>query len=141
MYGIAGERRLDEYELDWLPGYEDSTPVRVGNAAADQFQLDVYGEVVGVAAPGALGAAGDRHGVGLEPRLGLRRAPLAQARRGHLGGARRRAALHPLEGDGLGRRSTGPSATRRSFGLEARCDGWWRIARRDPRDILENGLR
>ncbi len=48
MYGIAGERRLDEYELDWLPGYEGSKPVRVGNAAAGQFQLDVYGEVLGV---------------------------------------------------------------------------------------------
>jgi GH15 family glucan-1,4-alpha-glucosidase len=48
MYGIAGERRLEEYELDWLPGYEGSRPVRVGNAAAGQFQLDVYGEVVGV---------------------------------------------------------------------------------------------
>ena len=48
MYGIAGERRPEEYELDWLPGYEGSRPVRVGNAAAGQFQLDVYGEVVGV---------------------------------------------------------------------------------------------
>jgi len=46
MYGIAGERRLDEYPLDWLPGYERSTPVRVGNAASGQFQLDVYGEVL-----------------------------------------------------------------------------------------------
>ena len=46
MYGIAGERRLDERELDWLPGYEDSTPVRVGNAASEQLQLDVYGEVL-----------------------------------------------------------------------------------------------
>ncbi|GIL30894.1 glycoside hydrolase family 15 protein [Actinocatenispora comari] len=50
MYGIAGERRLAEYELDHLPGYEGSRPVRVGNAAAGQFQLDVYGEVLGVAA-------------------------------------------------------------------------------------------
>jgi GH15 family glucan-1,4-alpha-glucosidase len=48
MYGVGGERRLDEFELDWLPGYEDSRPVRVGNAASGQFQLDVYGEVVGV---------------------------------------------------------------------------------------------
>ncbi len=48
MYGVAGERRLEEYELDWLPGYEGSRPVRVGNAAAGQFQLDVYGEVLGV---------------------------------------------------------------------------------------------
>jgi GH15 family glucan-1,4-alpha-glucosidase len=46
MYGIAGERRLDERELDWLTGYENSRPVRVGNAASDQLQLDVYGEVL-----------------------------------------------------------------------------------------------
>jgi GH15 family glucan-1,4-alpha-glucosidase len=45
MYGPGGERRLDEYELDWLLGYECSRPVRVGNAASDQRQLDVYGEV------------------------------------------------------------------------------------------------
>ncbi|MGB2953429.1 MAG: glycoside hydrolase family 15 protein [Gaiellaceae bacterium] len=46
MYGVAGERRLTELELDWLPGYEGSRPVRVGNAASDQRQLDVYGEVM-----------------------------------------------------------------------------------------------
>ncbi|MET9350199.1 glycoside hydrolase family 15 protein [Streptomyces termitum] len=45
MYGIAGERELGETELDWLPGYENSGPVRVGNGAAGQLQLDVYGEV------------------------------------------------------------------------------------------------
>jgi GH15 family glucan-1,4-alpha-glucosidase len=49
MYGVGGERRLDEFELDWLPGYEGSRPVRVGNAASGQFQLDVYGEVLAVA--------------------------------------------------------------------------------------------
>jgi GH15 family glucan-1,4-alpha-glucosidase len=47
MYGVAGERRLPELELGWLPGYENSRPVRVGNAAYDQFQLDVFGEVFG----------------------------------------------------------------------------------------------
>lgn len=46
MYGAAGERWLSEREIDWLPGYEGSAPVRVGNAAVDQFQLDVYGEVM-----------------------------------------------------------------------------------------------
>ncbi|MFJ5214741.1 glycoside hydrolase family 15 protein [Streptomyces sp. NPDC088354] len=46
MYGIAGERRLPEQELGWLEGYEASLPVRVGNAAATQLQLDVYGEVL-----------------------------------------------------------------------------------------------
>jgi GH15 family glucan-1,4-alpha-glucosidase len=49
MYGLAGERHLPESELEWLPGYEGSDPVRVGNAAADQFQLDVYGELIGLA--------------------------------------------------------------------------------------------
>ncbi len=47
MYGLGGERRLTEFELPHLPGYEGSSPVRIGNAASEQFQLDVYGEVVG----------------------------------------------------------------------------------------------
>ncbi|MFD0986563.1 glycoside hydrolase family 15 protein [Methyloligella solikamskensis] len=46
MYGIAGERSLPEYELDWLAGYEKSSPIRVGNAAAKQTQLDVFGELL-----------------------------------------------------------------------------------------------
>ena len=46
MYGVAGERRLAEWEAGWLPGYEGSAPVRIGNAAAGQLQLDVYGEVI-----------------------------------------------------------------------------------------------
>jgi GH15 family glucan-1,4-alpha-glucosidase len=46
MYGVAGERRLAEYEAWWLPGYEGSAPVRVGNAASEQMQLDVYGEII-----------------------------------------------------------------------------------------------
>jgi GH15 family glucan-1,4-alpha-glucosidase len=46
MYGIAGERRLIEYEVPWLKGYEGAAPVRIGNAAAGQLQLDVYGEVL-----------------------------------------------------------------------------------------------
>ena len=54
MYGVGGERRLAEYELPDLPGYEDSAPVRVGNAASGQFQLDVYGEVLAVAYVAAL---------------------------------------------------------------------------------------
>ncbi len=45
MYGLAGERRLTEWDVSWLPGYENSKPVRVGNAAHNQLQLDVYGEV------------------------------------------------------------------------------------------------
>ena len=50
IYGIAGERRLTELELPWLPGYEGSRPVRIGNAAFEQLQLDVYGELMDAAA-------------------------------------------------------------------------------------------
>ena len=46
MYGVAGERRLTEWEVSWLPGYENSAPVRIGNAAHSQLQLDVFGEVM-----------------------------------------------------------------------------------------------
>ena len=46
MYGIAGERRLSEWEVPWLPGYAKSSPVRVGNAAHTQLRLDVYGELI-----------------------------------------------------------------------------------------------
>jgi len=46
MYGIGGERRLTEWEVPWLPGYEGAAPVRIGNAAHDQLQLDVFGEVM-----------------------------------------------------------------------------------------------
>jgi GH15 family glucan-1,4-alpha-glucosidase len=59
MYGVAGERSLVESELDWLPGYEGSRPVRIGNAASGQYQLDVYGEV--------MGALHESRRVGLEP--------------------------------------------------------------------------
>src|SRR5229473_725886 len=47
IYGVRGERRLEEFEVPWLSGYENSKPVRIGNAASNQFQLDVYGEVLG----------------------------------------------------------------------------------------------
>ena len=46
LYGVGGQRRIAEFELDWLPGYAGSRPVRIGNAAHEQFQLDVYGEVM-----------------------------------------------------------------------------------------------
>ena len=60
MYGPAGERRLTEWEVPWLPGYEGSKPVRIGNAASEQFQLDVYGEVIDALYQSRLGAISDR---------------------------------------------------------------------------------
>jgi GH15 family glucan-1,4-alpha-glucosidase len=62
MYGVGGERRLAEWEADWLPGYEASAPVRIGNAAVQQRQLDVYGEVVDALCLAARsGIPADRH--------------------------------------------------------------------------------
>ncbi|MFJ3878888.1 glycoside hydrolase family 15 protein [Streptomyces sp. NPDC090077] len=62
MYGIAGERRIPETELPWLRGYAGSAPVRVGNAAVDQLQLDVYGEVLdALYLARASGLASERH--------------------------------------------------------------------------------
>ncbi len=63
MYGLGGERRLPEQDLPWLPGYEGSSPVRVGNAAHGQLQLDVYGELMDVLHQGrTLGMKGDGAG-------------------------------------------------------------------------------
>jgi GH15 family glucan-1,4-alpha-glucosidase len=61
MYGVAGERRLTEFELPWLDGYEGSQPVRVGNAASEQLQLDVYGEVLDTLYQARV------HGIGIDP--------------------------------------------------------------------------
>jgi len=70
MYGVAGERRLPEWEADWLPGYAASAPVRIGNAAVTQRQLDVYGEVIDALTLGRQeGVATDRHAWSLQRAL------------------------------------------------------------------------
>jgi GH15 family glucan-1,4-alpha-glucosidase len=70
MYGVAGERRLAEWEVSWLPGYERSAPVRVGNAAVDQRQLDVYGEVIDALTLGGQAGLGfDKHTWSLQRQL------------------------------------------------------------------------
>jgi GH15 family glucan-1,4-alpha-glucosidase len=70
MYGVAGERRLAEWEADWLPGYEGSAPVRIGNAAVNQRQLDVYGEVLDALALGRdAGMTIDKHNWALQRAL------------------------------------------------------------------------
>ena len=67
MYGLAGERRLDEWEVSWLSGYQNSRPVRIGNAASGQLQLDIYGEVMSVLSEGRrLGLADRPDGWGLQ---------------------------------------------------------------------------
>jgi GH15 family glucan-1,4-alpha-glucosidase len=72
MYGIYGERRLTELELNWLSGYEQSKPVRIGNGAHDQFQLDVFGELMGATHLGRMAhgkAAGSVDGWNLQREL------------------------------------------------------------------------
>src|SRR5439155_3152454 len=67
---ISGERRLAEWEAEWLPGYENSAPVRIGNAAVGQRQLDVYGEVIDALSLGrAAGISFDRHAWSLQRAL------------------------------------------------------------------------
>ncbi|WP_328539490.1 glycoside hydrolase family 15 protein [Streptomyces sp. NBC_00344] len=67
MYGLAGERRLPEAELVWLRGHEDSAPVRIGNGAVDQLQLDVYGEVMdSLHLAATAGLAGEAHAWNLQ---------------------------------------------------------------------------
>ena len=93
MYGIMGQRRLLEWEAGWLPGYEGAQPVRVGNAAHAQLQLDVYGELIDAfhqsrvakleARRGKLGAG--MHGAGTSRRS------MGPARSRHLGAPRRAA--------------------------------------------------
>ncbi len=66
MYAVGGERRLTELELPWLPGYEGSTPVRIGNQASEQFQLDVFGELMDSALTAIRGGLRTQHGFGDE---------------------------------------------------------------------------
>ena len=103
LYGMHGERRLPEFEIEWLAGYENSRPVRVGNAASTQFQLDVYGEVMssmyhaqqaGIKieeTDWAMQSSADE----------ISRIALARAGRRNLGSAGRSQKFHPFENDGV----------------------------------------
>ncbi len=111
LYGLAGERQVNEWDVPWLSGYEGAAPVRIGNAASNQLQLDVYGEIMDVlyqAVKAGLASS--------DAAWQVQRALVAhletiwdQPERRDLGSARRAAPLHPFEGDELGRvRSRGP---------------------------------
>ena len=140
MYGIAGERRLDEYELPWLAGLrglDAGAGRQCGGraAAARRLRRGARRHVPG--APPRPRARRQR----LEPRARARRASrddLAAARRGDLGGARRPQALHRLEGHGLGRPSTAPSARSRNSSLEGPVE---RVARASATQVHRAGLR
>ena len=116
MYALDGTRRIPEYELDWLAGYEGSTPVRVGNAAASQFQLDVWGEVLDglhLARHAGLHTTDDAWEL-QRALLDFLEGALGRPGQQPVGGARAAPAVRALQGDGLGRAST--AASRRSSG-------------------------
>ena len=101
---LPRERRIPETEVPWLPGYKGASPVRIGNAAAEQMQLDIYGEVSDV-----LHQARTRTKSKSDSAMDLQRelveAPsenLARTRPRDLGVSRAGAAIHPFQGDGLG---------------------------------------
>ena len=106
MYGAGRGAPARRVGGDWLPGYENSAPVRIGNAASEQYQLDVYGEVMS-----ALYSSAHAEGVHSRAAWDLQTQLIefiekgwTRARRRHLGGARAAAALHALQGHGLGGR-------------------------------------
>ena len=104
MYGVGGEQRLPEYEAPWLPGFAGSKPVRLGNAAHEQLQLDVFGEVNDTFYQARrLGIAPDPWSWSLEIHApGVAGEALAPAGPRDLGDARRAPPLHALQGHGLG---------------------------------------
>ena len=111
MYGVGGERRLTEIELD-LDGYRGSRPVRIGNAASTQQQFDVYGELLDLAwrwHERGHSPDDDYWRFLVEPRRPGRR-DLEAAGSGHVGDARQASALRAVEGDVLGRARQGSAA-------------------------------
>ena len=102
LYGVGGERRLPEQIVPWLPGYENSAPVRIGNGAYQQLQLDVFGEIVDAMPALKAGMEPTERSRTLRPMMAYLADGLARARRRHLGGERRAAAFRAFEGDGVG---------------------------------------
>jgi GH15 family glucan-1,4-alpha-glucosidase len=141
MYGIAGERWLPEHELPWLEGYERSAPVRIGNLAVDQRQLDVYGELMEV-----LHAAREAELSGLDEAWGLQKTLLTNLEKVW------REPDHGIwETRGPARAFThsrvmswvafdrGVQSCER-FGLDGPVDRWRAIAEEIHRDICANGF-
>jgi len=105
MYGLSGERQLIEWEVPWLPGYQGAVPVRIGNAAADQLQLDVYGELIDAIYQSRMHMPrSGRRGLGAATEADrVSGADLAAAGRWNLGSTGWAPPFHPFEGHGVGR--------------------------------------
>jgi GH15 family glucan-1,4-alpha-glucosidase len=140
MYGIGGERRLSEWEVPWLPGYEGAKPVRIGNGAHDQIQMDVYGEVMDAlyqAAKGGLASSEDGWAV-------------QRALLGHLGEVWREPDRGIWESRGKPRHFTFSKIMAwvafdrglrmiDEFGLEGPRDQWHRLAEEIHADVCAHG--
>ena len=139
MYGIMGQRRLLEWEASWLPGYEGAQPVRVGNAAHAQLQLDVYGELIDAFHQSRMAELKlDDGSWALECTVIEHLAEdLGPAGPRHLGAARRRQALRVLEGDDWVAFDRGIKSAEK-FGFKAPLERWRSLARYDlPRGLRE----
>ena len=143
MYGLAGERRLTEWEVDWLPGYADSRPVRIGNAAHQQFQLDVYGEVMDAFEQSRKGGlAVDRGRLGAAARAGRAcRRSLGRARQRHLGDARAASSTSSIPRSmawvGLRPRHQGASS---DYGLEGPVEKWREVRDAIRAEVCDKGF-
>ena len=142
LYRGDGDRVRVEFALPWLPGYEGSAPVRVGNAASVQFQLDVYGELID-----ALGLARDTGLDGVEDAWKFERAIVRFVEKSwiesgpwHLGNARREAPLHALQGHGVGGAATGRFAVSRSTACAGPVTRWRRLRARIHDDVCRKGF-
>ena len=119
--------------------------MRIGNAAAGQFQLDVYGEVMDATAPGRAAAASTTTTDGVGPAAARSwsssRTDWAEPGRGHLGGARAAPPLHPLQGDGLGGGRPGGQGRRAATGSTARSSAGGELRDEIHDEVLRAGLR
>ena len=142
MYGIAGERRLTEWTAPWLPGYENSAPVRIGNAAYSQLQLDVFGEIMDVHHQARRQGIVDERVrlVGATRLAGASARDLARARRGHLGSARRSPATSPIRRSWRGWRSIARSRARKVSDWTGRSTDWRKVRDEICDDVLAKGF-
>ena len=140
VYGLAGEKRLAEWEIPSLPGHEDSTPVRIGNAAFEQLQLDVYGEV--------MDAMFQAHSKGMVTRQEdwqLQRALVEHLTKiwrepdEGIWEVRGAASSHPLQGHGMGR-ARPRHQNRQQASLRAPIERWCELRQAIHDDVCRNGF-